>query len=479
MEDCPYTGCAQNKERKQNSANTPLQWLDWPQTTAKIVIQSVSDTAEKKTFSGRENRAWPAWSLVTRWTEPARSWGCASSKSDVYRSGDGSSRTSNGSNRRLLVLPTKYIAGAKDKGLRLEPETGTKPFGRPDHVTSRVRMGDERSHLISRQPGSIFKPILYARALEDGYSPYYMVEDEIRTFVTNTRGEQWTPTNSGGGASGRLVTLEQGLAWSKNTVSAHLINKIGPQDVIDLAQDMDVSSPMMPVPSLALGTSETSLLEMVNAYATIADYGVRRNVTAITSISDKEGHIVATFPSEPDRVLSEQTSYTMINMLRKAVDQGTGGWLRTRFGIQGDVAGKTGTTQNNADGWFVAMHPDAVVGAWVGFNDQPVTFTSDYWGQGGHNALLLVGDFLQSGSKGPAAYISSSEFKRPAAYQNPKKPLYSAPPKHIDLAAIGGELREPFEDESFTAPARSQQSISTFTRRARIRTLSTPPDRGQ
>lgn len=963
MEDCPYTGCAQNKERKQNSANTPLQWLDWPQTTAKIVIQSVSDTAEKKTFSGRENRAWPAWSLVTRWTEPARSWGCASSKSDVYRSGDGSSRTSNGSNRRLLVLPTKYIAGAKDKGLRLEPETGTKPFGRPDHVTSRVRMGDERSHLISRQPGiprflplnvhlgetldgktgrprrfektqarspraglnrdaglrslpsphsarpsrrrrlsrmlkataalgmvagmlavgwfafyvaaihedlpslparpaatlseaslilaadgtelgtlfgerrtwvsledispialkalvatedhryfdhkgvdwvrmagafwstawgnpegastipmqlarnyypelqrknlldrklseillarrisremskdqvlewyintvpfgqnsfgieaaaqrfysvssgdltlhqaallvgilkgttrynplrnpemsrsrrdvvldrmaaleiitlqeataakernlelnphfydpadspapyfldyvrkeaeawarragynlksdglvvhtslrpelqkhakqavdqqsailqrmltqefgapgsvrnerywreqraleedlvrrtevyrtlrasgssdydallavrgdtelvqqlrqqatqlqaslvvmepgsgqilawvgghdynkdqfdkvaaarrqpgSIFKPILYARALEDGYSPYYMVEDEIRTFVTNTRGEQWTPTNSGGGASGRLVTLEQGLAWSKNTVSAHLINKIGPQDVIDLAQDMGVSSPMMPVPSLALGTSETSLLEMVNAYATIADYGVRRNVTAITSISDKEGHIVATFPSEPDRVLSEQTSYTMINMLRKAVDQGTGGWLRTRFGIQGDVAGKTGTTQNNADDWFVAMHPDAVVGAWVGFNDQRVTFTSDYWGQGGHNALLLVGDFLQSGSKGPAAYISSSEFKRPAAYQNPKKPLYTAPPKHIDLAAIGGELREPFEDESFTAPARSPQSISTFTRRARIRTLSTPPDRGQ
>ncbi len=213
--------------------------------------------------------------------------------------------------------------------------------------------------------------------------------------------------------------------------------------MIDLAQDMDVSSPMMPVPSLALGTSETSLLEMVNAYATIADYGVRRNVTAITSISDKEGHIVATFPSEPDRVLSEQTSYTMINMLRKAVDQGTGGWLRTRFGIQGDVAGKTGTTQNNADGWFVAMHPDAVVGAWVGFKDQRVTFTSDYWGQGGHNALLLVGDFLQSGSKGPAAYISSSEFKRPAAYQNPKNRSTPAPPKHIDLAAIGGELREP------------------------------------
>lgn len=330
-----------------------------------------------------------------------------------------------------------------------------------------------------RQPGSIFKPILYARAIEDGYSPYYLVEDEIRTFITNTRGERWTPTNSGGGASGRLVTLEQGLAWSKNTVSAHLINEIGPQDVIELAREMGVMSPMMPVPSLALGTSETTLLEMVNAYATLADYGVRRNVTAITSITDKEGNIIATFPSEPDRVLSEQTSYTMINMLRKAVDQGTGGWLRSRFGVKGDIAGKTGTTQHNADGWFVAMHPDVVVGAWVGFNDQRVTFTSDYWGQGGHNALLLVGDFLKNGQRGPGPLIAANRFERPAGYRYPTKPLYTAPPADVNVAAIGGELREPFEDESFTPPVRSPQSLPTFTRRTGIRTLSTPTGRGQ
>ncbi len=330
-----------------------------------------------------------------------------------------------------------------------------------------------------RQPGSIFKPILYARALEDGYSPYYLIEDEIRTFVTNNWGERWTPTNSGGGASGRLVTMEQGLAWSKNTVSAHLINEIGPHDVIDLAREMGVSSPMMPVPSLALGTSETTLLEMVNAYATIADLGIRRNVTAITSITDKEGNVIATFPSEPDRVLSEQTSFTMINMLRKAIDQGTGAWLRSRFGLKGDFAGKTGTTQNNADGWFVAMHPDVVVGAWVGFNDQRVTFASDYWGQGGHNALLLVGDFLRSGTTGPGALIPSTRFEPPADYRNPVKPMYSALPAGVNVAAIGGEMREPFEDQSFTAPIRSPQSLPTFTRRTGIRTLSTPQGRGQ
>lgn len=324
-----------------------------------------------------------------------------------------------------------------------------------------------------RQPGSIFKPILYARALEDGYSPYYLVEDQIRTFVTNTRGERWTPTNSGGGASGRLVTLEQGLAWSKNTVSAHLINEIGPQDVIDLARDMGITSPMMPVPSLALGTSETTLLEMVNAYATLADYGVRRRVTTITSISDKAGNIVATFPSEPDRVLSEQTAYTMISMLKKAVDQGTGTMLRSRFGVKGDIAGKTGTTQNNADGWFVAMHPDVVVGAWVGFNDQRITFESNYWGQGGHNALLLVGDFLKTGGKGPGALIPASRFQRPDGYRAPRRPVYSSPPADVDVAAIGGQLREPFESDAFTAPVRSPARLPLSSSSMGIRTL--PP----
>ena len=276
-----------------------------------------------------------------------------------------------------------------------------------------------------RQPGSIFKPIIYARALEYGFSPYYLVQDEIRTFTTSAKGETWTPTNAGGGASGRLLTLEQGLAWSKNTVSAHLISKIGPQDVIDLARDMGITSPLMPVPSLALGTSETTLLEMTSAYATLADMGVHRNVTSITSISDRSGDLIATFPSEPDRVLSEQTSYTMVRMLQKAVNEGTGGLIRSRFGIKGELAGKTGTTQNNADGWFIGMHPEAVVGAWVGFNDQRISFQSDYWGQGGHNALLLVGDFLQHAQRGPGAILPASRFERPAGHREPVRPVYS------------------------------------------------------
>jgi len=278
-----------------------------------------------------------------------------------------------------------------------------------------------------RQPGSVFKPIVYAKAIDSGYSPYYMVEDRIRTFVTNSRGGRWTPTNSGGGASGRLVTLQQGLAGSKNTVSVHLIHKVGPQSVVDLAKDMGIESPMLPVPSLSLGTSETTLLEMVNAYSTIADLGTNRNPTAITSITDRHGNVLATFPSEPERALSAQTSYTLINMMRQVIDGGTGSFIRTRFGVKGDLAGKTGTTQNNADGWFIAMHPNLVVGAWVGFNDQRITFQSDYWGQGGHNALLLVGDFLRNATRGPGSYLSKNRFEVPDGYRYPTVPSYSFP----------------------------------------------------
>ncbi len=279
----------------------------------------------------------------------------------------------------------------------------------------------------ARQPGSVFKPFLYAAALDAGFSPYYLVEDRLKTFTTNTRGETWTPTNAGGGASGRLVTMRQGLAWSKNTVSAHLISRIGPQKVINLAKKMGITSPMLPVPSLALGTSETTLLEMVHSYATFADYGTFRNLTVITSIEDRNGNVIATFPSEPKRAISSQTAYTMIDMLRDVIDGGTGAAIRNKFDVRGDITGKTGTTQNNADGWFIAMHSDLVVGAWVGFNDQRIAFQSDYWGQGGHNALLLVGDFLQKATKGPEAILKTSRFTAPTGYRYPSKPVYSRP----------------------------------------------------
>jgi penicillin-binding protein 1A len=153
-------------------------------------------------------------------------------------------------------------------------------------------------------------------------------------------------------------------------------------------------SPLEQVPSLALGTSPVTLFEMVNAYGTIANGGGYLAPVLVTRIENNQGKVLAEFaPAAAEAVLSPEVNYTLLDAMRGVVDKGTGATIRSRFGIRADVAGKTGTTQDNADGWFILMHPQLVAGAWVGFNDGRVTLRSDYWGQGAHSALPIVGDF--------------------------------------------------------------------------------------
>jgi penicillin-binding protein 1A len=150
------------------------------------------------------------------------------------------------------------------------------------------------------------------------------------------------------------------------------------------------------VPSLALGTSPVSLKEMVSAYSTIAARGAYIAPMLVTRIEDREGNVLAEFqPAPPEQALPVGAAQTLLDVMRDVVNRGTGSSIRSRFGIRGDVAGKTGTTQDDADGWFILMHPQLVAGAWVGFNDSRITLRSDYWGQGAHSALPIVGDFFQ------------------------------------------------------------------------------------
>jgi penicillin-binding protein 1A len=149
------------------------------------------------------------------------------------------------------------------------------------------------------------------------------------------------------------------------------------------------------VPALALGTSPVTPLEMVSAYSTIAAGGEYRPPLLITRITDKNGNLLAEFETKNQRTLSDRTAENLLDMLRGVVNQGTGQAVRTQFGLRADVAGKTGTTQKNTDGWFILMHPRLVAGSWVGFNDPRITMRSNYWGEGAHNALLVVGDFFQ------------------------------------------------------------------------------------
>ncbi len=244
-----------------------------------------------------------------------------------------------------------------------------------------------------RQPGSTFKPFVYGAALQEGLSADDERVDEA-VEITLSGGEVWRPTDAGP-PSGKSMSLRDALAYSKNTVTAQLMEEIGPDKVARLARNLGVrGSRLDAVPALALGASPVTLLEMTNAYGSLVRAGQYRSPWMITRIEDRNGKLLAEFaPYAPERAMSAQDSYALVDMLRGVVDKGTGRSLRQRFGIKDDVAGKTGTTQNNADGWFILMHSKLVAGAWAGFNDPRITLRSDYWGQGARSALPMVGDF--------------------------------------------------------------------------------------
>ncbi|MEC5385211.1 PBP1A family penicillin-binding protein [Uliginosibacterium sp. H3] len=276
-------------------------------------------------------------------------------------------------------------------------------------VGSRDFSTDQYDHVIQaeRQPGSTFKPFVYGAALERGMTPDRQYEDKTIEYRA-VDGSVWRPTDMDG-STGEQMSLREGLIHSKNTITAQVMQDVGVQSVVRLAQSLGVNqSKLDPVPSLALGTSPVTLMEMVTAYSTIADQGKYHKPVFIRSIADRHGKVLAEFghpagstgdAGTGTQVMSQNAALELIDMMRGVVNRGTGTAVKTRFGVVADIAGKTGTTQNNTDGWFILMHPDLVAGAWVGFNDQRVTMRSNYWGQGGHNAILIVGDFFSNSMK--------------------------------------------------------------------------------
>ncbi|MEG1454667.1 MAG: penicillin-binding transpeptidase domain-containing protein, partial [Comamonas sp.] len=198
----------------------------------------------------------------------------------------------------------------------------------------------------------------------------------------------------GGPPSDQPMTLADGLAYSKNTITAALMQEVGVNKVVQLARALGVrQSPLEPVPALALGSSPVTLKEMVSAYGTLANGGSYREPMWVTRIENRDGEVLAEFvPTAPEQALDGNLSYTLVDMLRGVVDKGTARAIRQQYGIRADVAGKTGTTQGNADGWFILMHPELVVGAWAGFNDGRISLRNDHWGQGARSALPMVGD---------------------------------------------------------------------------------------
>ena len=280
----------------------------------------------------------------------------------------------------------------QDGFLALDPRNGQVKAW----VGSRDFRDDAFDHAqqARRQPGSTFKPFVYGAAFRKGAKPDDKLVDQA-IEIPLRGGEIWRPSD-GKPPSEREMSLRDGLAYSKNTIAAQLVQRVGPVPVAELARAMGVRhSKLEMVPSLALGTSPVSLKEMVAAYGTMANGGSFIEPVWVTRIENAQGRVLQEFaPIAPETVISEHLAYTLVDVLRGVVDRGTGSAIRSRYGIRADVAGKTGTTQDNTDGWFILMHPQLVAGAWVGFNDNRVTL-NDQWGQGARSALPMVGDFFQ------------------------------------------------------------------------------------
>ncbi|MGI8893089.1 MAG: penicillin-binding protein 1A [Bacteroidia bacterium] len=263
-----------------------------------------------------------------------------------------------------------------------------------------------------RQVGSTFKPFVYALAMQENYSPCFRVPNIPVTFV-NELGQSWTPKNSDNEYGG-MYTLKEALAKSINTITAYLMKQFGPQAVIDIARKMGITSHMDPFPSLALGTPDLSVYEMVGAYSTFANKGVYTEPIYITRIEDKNGIVLREFLPKKVEAISEETAYLMLNLLEGGVQFGTGARIRFRYKLNNAIAGKTGTTQNNSDGWFIGITPELVSGVWVGAEDRAVRFRSTSLGQGANMALPIWGLYMQKVYADKTLNVSQAEFEKPS-----------------------------------------------------------------
>ena len=319
---------------------------------------------------------------------------------------------------RLRDERTRLSAGF----IAIDPATGAVKawVGSPDFAREQF----DHVAQAKRQPGSTFKPFVYGAALQRGLSTEHQYLDGA-IDIALADGGVWQPTD-GSGPSGEMMTMREGLVQSKNTITAQVMQDVGAEAVVDFARAAGVRDAKLdPVPSLALGTSPVSLLEMGNAYATLAALGERRAPLLITQIADRNGRVLESFENQPERVLDQPLVEKLVDVMRGVTQTGTGAAIRAEWGVKGDLAGKTGTTQNNTDGWFMLMSPKLVAGAWVGFNDPRVTIRSNYWGQGGHNALRLVGAFMQQGQR---AKLIDAKAEFPQVVRDaPEAPALPAP----------------------------------------------------
>lgn len=262
-----------------------------------------------------------------------------------------------------------------------------------------------------RQVGSTFKPFLYTLAMQEGYSPCYKIPNvPITIEIPGQPG--WTPKNADGEYGG-MLTLKEALANSVNCISAYLMKQFGPQATIGVARKMGITSPIDPVPAICLGTPDISVYEMVGAYGTFANKGVWTQPVYITRIEDKNGLVLKEYVPRKVEAISEETAYLMLNLLQGVVQYGTSVRLRYKFGFTQPMGGKTGTTQEYSDGWFMGVTPDLVSGCWVGCEDRSIHFRTLTLGQGASMALPIWALYMKKVYADKSINLYQGEFEKP------------------------------------------------------------------
>ena len=287
----------------------------------------------------------------------------------------------------------RYYKGFLRSGfMSMDPKTGAVKayvggLDYPHFMYDMVSLG-------RRQVGSTIKPFLYSLAMENGFTPCDYAPNRQQTYMV--AGRPWTPRNVSHARYGQMVPLKWGLAQSNNWISAYLMSKLNPNQFVQILHDFGIHNPdIHPSLSLCLGPCEVSVSEMVSAYTVFANHGIRTTPMFVSRIEDNEGNTIATFQPRMNEVIGAANAMKMLTMLMGVVDNGTAGRLRYRYNFQGQIGAKTGTTNNNSDGWFIGFTPQLVSGCWVGGEDRDIHFDRGQMGQGATMALPIWAIFMK------------------------------------------------------------------------------------
>jgi penicillin-binding protein 1A len=343
-----------------------------------------------------------------------------------------------------------YLKHLSSSFMAMDPRTGEVKAWVGGSAYGFTEIDMVRSSTFKRQVGSTCKPFLYTLAMQNGISPCEKVPNVPVTFTeADGLDAPWTASNSSEtDYDGKMVSLRWGLANSVNQVSAYLMKQFNPEAMKKVMQQMGVYSNITAVPAMFLGTAEITLYEMVAAYSVFANKGVYTTPMIVTRIEDKNGNLLATFQPKKRDALDEQTAYLMTYLLQGVVREGTGVRLATTYevfkdygGFKAPFAGKTGTTQNQSDGWFIGFTPELVAGVWTGANYRSIHFKGISLGQGSNTALPVFGRFFKKVFADPTLGLSQNfEFEKPA---------YMTVDLNCDETDVDSETSKPEYDDFF------------------------------